>query len=122
MPDTKTIAVADRPNSEIDRYTAKGSYIDTVNLPKGSFPCNIDFAAGYTVVGCLHGPDRAKGAPIYVLKDDALVSTIMPKEDLALENFQHIHNATLLERAGRLYILAQAWNPGAFVILEQVSP
>ena len=46
----------------------------------------------------------------------------MPKEDLGLENFQHIHNAVLHEVKGKLYIIAQAWNPGDFAILEQTSP
>lgn len=116
----RRVNVADRPNAEIDRFTRFGQYRDTVNLPEGSFPCDIDFTAGYAVVGCLHGPDRSKGAPIYILKDDEVVSTIMPKEDLGLERFQHIHNAVLRELDGKLYILAQAWNPGDFVILEQV--
>jgi hypothetical protein len=120
MPDGKTLAVADRPNAEIERYSAKGDYLDTVKLPKGSFPCDIDFTSGYALVGCLHGPDRTKGAPIYLLKDDEIVSTVMPKEELGLVNFQHIHNAVLIERENKLYIIAQAWNPGDFVILEQV--
>jgi len=55
------------------------------------------------------------------LKDDKVVSTIMPKEDLGLANFQHIHNAVLVERKGKLFIIAQAWNPGDFAILEQVT-
>ena len=75
----------------------------------------------YAIVGCLHGPDRSKGAPIYILKKDRVVSTIMPKEELGLERFQHIHNAVLRMLDGKLYILAQAWNPGDFAILEQVD-
>lgn len=45
----------------------------------------------------------------------------MPKEELGLANFQHIHNATIVKRNGKLYIIAQAWNPGDFAILEQVK-
>ena len=120
-PGGSTLVVADRPNSELDRFSLAGEYKDTVNLPEGSFPCDVDFEAGYAVVGCLHGPDRSKGAPIYILKDDKVVSTIMPKEDLGLKNFQHIHNAVLVEREGKLFIIAQAWNPGDFAILEQLS-
>ena len=119
-PNGTTLAVSDRPNAEIDRFSQSGEYTGTVNLPEGSFPCDVDFEAGYAVVGCLHGPDRSKGAPIYILKDDKVVSTIMPKEDLGLKNFQHIHNAVLVEREGKLFIIAQAWNPGDFAILEQV--
>ena len=118
---TKRIDVADRPNSEIDRFTRYGHYRSTLNLPRGSFPCDVDYVGGYTLVGCLHGPNRKKGAPVYILKDNLLVSTLMPKEDLGLENFQHIHNAVLRKIGGKLYVIAQAWNPGDFAILEQVT-
>ena len=121
VPGGKRLAVSDRPNSEIDLFTRYGHYRDTLQLPKGSFPCDIDYAEGYAIVGCLHGPDRSKGAPIYLLKDEAVVSTIMPKEELGLEKFQHVHNAVLLVIGGKLYIVAQAWNPGDFAILEQVT-
>jgi hypothetical protein len=120
-PDGTGVDVADRPNSEIDRFSAAGKYLDTVHLPEGSFPCDIDYAAGYAVVGCLHGPDRELGAPIYILKDGDVVSTVMPKEELGLEKFQHLHNAVMVEVGGVLHIVAQAWNPGDFVILRQVG-
>jgi hypothetical protein len=72
-------------------------------------------------VGALHGPDRTKGAPIYILEGDNVVSTIMPKEELGLKNFQHVHNAVVREVGNKLYVIAQAWNPGDFAILEQVA-
>ena len=74
-----------------------------------------------TVVGALHGPDRDKGAPVYILKGDKVVSTIMPKEELGLEKFQHIHNATMRTVEGKIYLIVQAWNPGDFAVLEQVA-
>jgi hypothetical protein len=120
-PDGKQITVADRPNAEIDRFTPDGTYVDTVKLPAGSLACDIDYTEGLAVIGCLDGPDKTKGAPVYILKDDAIVSTLMPKEDLGLENFVHIHNATLTKVGGKLYVIAQAWNPGDFAILEQVK-
>lgn len=116
----RRIDVADRPNSEIDRFTPDGGYLSTLALPKGSFPCDIDYLDTYALVGALHGPDRSKGAPIYILENDQLISTIMPKEELGLANFQHIHNAILRKIGNKYYIIAQAWNPGDFVILEQV--
>ena len=73
-------------------------------------------------MAALDGPDRSKGAPIYLLEDDRLVSTIFPKEDLGLVNFKHVHNAVLREANGKLYVIAQAWNPGDFAVLEQVVP
>jgi 6-bladed beta-propeller len=119
--DGKTLSIADRPNAEIDRFDLKGTFLDTINLPKGSFPCDTDYVNGLLVVGCLHGPDREKGAPIYILKDKEIVSTVMIKEDLGLERFQHIHNSIMVKRNGKFYIIAQAWNPGGFAILEQVN-
>ncbi|MCC6695597.1 MAG: hypothetical protein IT365_08200 [Candidatus Hydrogenedentes bacterium] len=121
-PDEKRIDVADRPNSEIDRFSPEGKYQDTVTLPAGSFPCDVDFVGPYTVVGCLHGPNHDLGAPVYIMENDQLVSTILPKEELGLQNFQHIHNATGVMLGGKLYIIAQAWNPGDFAVFEQVTP
>ncbi len=120
-PDTKRLVIADRPNAELERFTRYGQYRDTVNVPEGAFPCDVDFVGPYMVVGCLHGPDREKGAPVYILENDEVVSTIMPKEELGLENFQHIHNATGVMLDGKLYVIAQAWNPGDFAVLEQVK-
>lgn len=117
----KRIDIADRPNSEIDRFTPEGKYLETVSLPKGSFPCDTFYDGKYMVVGALHGPDRTKGAPIYILENDKVVSTIMAKEELGLANFQHIHNAIMRKVGKKLYVIAQAWNPGDFAILEQVD-
>jgi hypothetical protein len=120
-PDGSRVDIADRPNGEIDRFTRYGHYRETIKLPEGAWPCDIDYAAGYALVGCLHGPDRSQGAPVYLMKEGAVLSTILPKEDLGLDRFTHIHNAVLTEMNGKLYIIAQAWNPGDFVILEQVK-
>jgi hypothetical protein len=121
-PGTRRLEVADRPNSEIDRFTRHGQYLSTLQLPAGSLPCDIDYVGRYAVIATLDGPDRSKGAPIYILENDRLVSAIFPKEDLGLVNFKHVHNAVLRQLAGKLYIIAQAWNPGDFAVLEQVTP
>lgn len=121
-PGTKRIDVSDRANSEIDRFTRHGQYLQTLRTPAGSLPCDIDYVGRYAVVAALDGPDRSKGAPIYLFEDDRLVSTILPKEELGLANFKHVHNAVLRDFGGRLYIIAQAWNPGDFAVLEQVAP
>jgi hypothetical protein len=120
-PGTKRIDVADRPNAEIDRFTRYGQYLSTLRMPLGSLPCDIYYLGPYAIVGSLDGPDRSKGAPIYILENDRLISTVMPKEDLGLANFKHVHNAVLREYGNKLYVIAQAWNPGDFAILEQVS-
>jgi hypothetical protein len=115
------VDVADRPNAEIDRFTPDGKYLSTLALPEGSWPCDIDYLDGYAVVGALYGPDHDKGAPVYVLEGDRVVSEIWPKEELGLEGFQHIHNATFHKVGERFYILVQSWNPGDFAVLEQVA-
>jgi hypothetical protein len=121
-PGTKRIDVADRANAEIDRYTRYGQYLGTLRTPAGSLPCDVDYQGRYAVIGALDGPDRSKGAPIYLYEDDRLVSTLFPKDELGLVNFKHVHNAVLRQWNGRLYVIAQAWNPGDFAVLEQVLP
>lgn len=115
------IDISDRPHAEIDRFTPEGRYMSTVTLPAGAFPCDIDHLDGYSVVGALYGPDRDQGAPVYVLEGNRVISEIWPKEELGLENFQHIHNAVFHRVNGRFYIIVQAWNPGGFAVLEQVT-
>ncbi len=120
-PGKRRLDIADRPNSRIERFTPHGHFREMLKMPAGSLPCDIDYLDEYAVVACLEGPDKKKGAPIYILERDELISTVMPKEDLGLENFIHNHNAALKKLDGRYYIFAQAWNPGDFAILEQVS-
>ena len=120
-PGTTRLDVSDRPNSRIERFTRYGHYLSTLSMPLGSLPCDIYYLGKYAIVGSLDGPDRSKGAPIYILENDQLISTIMPKEDLGLTNFKHVHNAVFREVGGKLYIIAYAWNPGDFAILEQVG-
>ncbi|HXA07957.1 MAG TPA: hypothetical protein VNY30_24085 [Bryobacteraceae bacterium] len=120
-PGTKRLDISDRPNSKIDRFTRYGQYLSTLRMPLGSLPCDIYYLGKYAVVGSLDGPDTSKGAPIYLLENDRLISTILPKEELGLTNFKHVHNAVLRDLGGKLYIIAQAWNPGDFAVLEQVT-
>jgi len=118
-PGERRLEVADRANGEIDRFTRHGQYLGTLRMPAGSLPCDVDFLDRYAVVAALDGPDRARGAPIYLYEGDHLVSTLFPKDDLGLVNFQHVHNAVLNRVGGRLYVIAQSWNPGDFAVLEQ---
>lgn len=120
-PGLKRVDVADRPNAEIDRFTRFGQYLSTVKLPAGTLACDVDYWGNYGLVPALDGPDKTKGAPIYVLENDQVISTILPKEELGLANFQHIHNAVFNEVGGKMYIIAQSWNPGDFAVLEQVT-
>jgi len=121
-PGTKRIEVADRLYGEIDRFTRYGQYLSTLKTPAGSLACDIDFLGRYAVIAALDGPDKSRGAPIYIYEGDRLVSSIFPKDDLGLVNFKHVHDAVLREAGGKLYIIAQSWNPGDFVVLEQIVP
>ena len=113
--------VADRPHSRFERFTRYGHYLSGLPMPSGSLPCDITYLdQKYSVAPALDGPDKKKGAPIYVLENEKLISTIMIKEDLGLPNFLHIHNAALRKIGSKFYILALAWNPCDFAILEQV--
>ncbi len=120
-PGTKRLEISDRPNSRIERFTRYGHYLSTLEMPSGSLPCDINYLGHYAIVAALDGPDTSKGAPVYILEDDKLVSTLMPKEDLGLQNFTHVHNATIRIIGDNLYVIMQAWNPGDFAILEQVD-
>jgi hypothetical protein len=120
-PGKRRLDISDRPHSRIERFTRYGHYRSTLDMPRGSLPCDIDYLDHYAVVASLDGPDPSKGAPIYILEDDKLISTIMPKEDLGLQNFKHNHNAVLHRIGNKYYIIVQAWNPGDFAILEQAT-
>ena len=120
-PKQKRLDIADRANGEVDRFSADGKYLSTLNMPKDSFPCDTYYLGEYAAVASLNNPDKTKGAAIYILKNNQLVSTVMPREELGLTNFMHIHNAVLRQIGKKYYLIAQAWNPGDFAILEQVK-
>lgn len=120
-PDGTELDVADRPRAEVDRFTPNGEYLGTLQLPNGSFPVDVDFDSGYALVASLMPTAPNEGAPIYLLRENRVVSTIRIKDDLGVATFQHVHDAVLRMRDGRLYIIALAWNPGDFVVLEQVK-
>ena len=119
-PGMLRLDVADRPHSRFERFTRYGHYLSGLAMPSGSLPCDINYLdQKYSVVPALDGPDKSKGAPIYILEDEKLVSTLMIKEELGLPNFVHIHNAAIRKIGSKFYIFALAWNPGDFAILEQ---
>ncbi len=117
---TKQLEITDRPHSEIKRFSRYGHYLSSLKMPMGSLPCSIDRLGEYSLVPTLVGPDPSQGAPIYLFRDDELISAIFPKAELGLINFQHNHKAVLHRRGDKLCIIVQAWNPGDFAILEQV--
>lgn len=118
-PGTQRLDVTDRPHSEIKQFSRYGHLLSAVKMPVGSLPCSVDYLDQYMLVPTLVGPDPSKGAPIYLYEEGRLVSTIFPKADLGLVNFEHNHKAVLHKAGDRLCIVVQAWNPGDFAILEQ---
>ena len=119
--DGETLIIADREHHDVDYFDGEGNYLSTTKMPTGCRPCDVDVTAGLMAVACLESPEEGKGAPVILMKDGEIVSTVWPKTDLGLANFTHIHNAALVERDSRLYLVLQAWNPGDFAILEQVK-
>jgi hypothetical protein len=69
-------------------FTRQGQRLSDLSLPQASLPYDVFYLDSYAVVGCLQGPDRCRGAPIYILEGDGVVSTIMPKEELGLAQFR----------------------------------
>ncbi len=83
VPGLEQLDVADRPNARIERFTRYGHFVSLNPMPSGSLPCDVNYLDHqYSVVPALEGPDKKKGAPIYVMEHGKLVSTIMIKEDL----------------------------------------
>lgn len=125
VPGSNVFTIADRANSRLETYTTEGRYIAGVALPEGCLPCDTDYHGDLTLVGCLRGPGNSTPAPIYILEKGNLVAELNIGRDLGLEGFTHIHNAAfrVVKRADgteQLFVLAYAWNPGNFAVLEQV--
>lgn len=120
------LVIADRPNSRIQIHGTGGEFHASHALPPGSWPCGIDFVQWegrwLAVIGSLVDPVKDRPAPIYVI--DAVtfevLSTIRPKEDLGIEQVQHLHNVVWHVHDNRLFLVCQAWNPGLYFVLERV--
>ncbi len=127
VPNTNVFTIADRANSRLETYTPAGRYVGGLQLPAGCLPCDVDFHEDLMLVGCLRGPKNSTPAPIYILEKGNLVAELNIGRDLGLPGFTHIHNAafrviTQADGTRKLFVLAYAWNPGNFAILEQVMP
>lgn len=120
------LAIADRPSSRIQEHGVDGLFLASHKLPKGAWPCGINFFAwqghDYAVIGNLQDPVQGRPAPIYVLdaEDYSVLSIVRPKEELGVELAQHLHNVIACERGGTLYLVCQSWNPGYYFVLEAV--
>ncbi|MFN8391652.1 MAG: hypothetical protein U0136_15290 [Bdellovibrionota bacterium] len=111
------VDVADRAHFQRERFTLDGKHVATLQLPEGSLVCNIFYDGDWAVASCLDGPDRSKGAPIYIMYKDKIVHTLIAREEFGLSNFTHIHGAAIRiveQTPGKIVLAlrAQAWNPG----------
>ncbi len=125
MPGTNVVTIADRAHARLESFTPDGRYVGGTTLPPGTLPCDVDYLDDLTLVGCLRGPDGSTPAPIYILEHGNIVAELNITRDLGLEGFTHIHNAAFHvvdqpDGPRKLYVLAYAWNPGNFTVLEQV--
>ncbi len=95
----------------------------------------LQISSDFKTINLLNTPDEMRkvnlhdtniwydkeGTPylVFPANSEGKIFTTMIKEDLGLPNFLHIHNAALRKIGSKFYILALAWNPGDFAILEQ---
>jgi hypothetical protein len=126
VPDTNVLMFADRRNSRLESYTPKGGYLGGLAMPPGALPCSVDYHGRLALVACLRGEGGSTPAPIYIFEDGNLVSELNLGRDLGLDGFTHVHNAVFRATGAadvneRPFVLAYAWNPGAFAVLEPAT-
>ena len=118
-PEGKFVLWNLRSNAVVATHAMPGAEVNG----KASVPtvCDFELWGDYAVVPCLDGPGGAPG-PIYILnrKTWVIVSVVAPKAELGFTDAQHIHDATLYEHHGRLWLLFTNWNPGGIGAAELV--
>lgn len=117
-----TLVIADREHQWAQRLTLDGKFVEGYQT-LGAV-CDIDFVEfggeRLMIAGCLRGPKWGVGV-VQILRDGEVVSTLNPKEDLGLDQFEHIHNAIGVVVEGKLFVLCYGWNPGCYAVLEHVA-
>lgn len=121
-PTDETLVVADREHQWAQRLTLDGEFVEGYQT-LGAV-CDIDFVEfggeRLMIAGCLRGPKGGVGV-VQILRDGEVVSTLNLKEDLGLDQFQHVHNAIGVVFEGKLFVLCYGWNPGCYAVLEHVA-
>lgn len=122
-PNDATLLIADRERQWIQRMTLTGEFVEGFDTAGGDV-CDVDFVEWQgerlMVAGCLKSGGGAEPGFVAILRGGKVVSTLKPKVDLGLEEFQHIHNAAGVVVDGKLYVLCYGWNPGCYAVLEHV--
>lgn len=127
-PHDATLLIADRERQWIQRMTLTGEFVEGFDTAGGDV-CDVDFVEWQgerlMVAGCLKSgaPNQPGAEPgfVVILRDGKVVSTLKPKVDLGLEEFQHIHNAAGVVVDGKLFVLCYGWNPGCYAVLEHIA-
>lgn len=119
-----TLLIADRERQWIQRMTLEGEFVEGFDTGGGDV-CDVDFVEWkgerLMVAGCLKSGGGAEPGFVQLLRDGKVVSTLKPKVDLGIEEFQHIHNAAGVVVDGKLFVLCYGWNPGCYAVLEHVA-
>lgn len=127
LPTEEKLIIADRPHSRLEVYTYAGEFERSYGLPAGSRPCGIDYihwqGRWLAAVGSLDAPEAGRPAPIYILDGmtHTLLSTVRPKEDLGIEQADHLHNVVWHSYRETLFLICQSWNPGFYFVLALVE-
>jgi hypothetical protein len=121
------LVIADRPHSRLQAHEFNGDFRSSHHLPAGSWPCGIDYVEWQgrwlAVIGSLVDPVEKRPAPIYIVDavNFEVLSTIRPKDELDIEQCQHLHNVVWKIHNEQLYLVCQSWNPGYYFVLELVG-
>jgi sugar lactone lactonase YvrE len=123
-PNDATLLIADRERQWIQRMTLTGEFVEGFDTAGGDV-CDVDFVEWQgerlIVAGCLKSGAGAEPGFVAILRDGKVVSTLKPKVDLGIEEFQHIHNAAGVVVDGKLFVLCYGWNPGCYAVLEHIA-
>ena len=120
------LVIADRPNARLQVHGLNGTFVTSHALPAGAWPCGIDYVQWkgrwLGVIGSLVDPVKDRPAPIYIVDTATfqVLATIRPKEELGVENAQHMHHVVWHIHNEQLYLVCQSWNPGYYFVLERV--
>ena len=109
------VDVADRPNAEIDRFTRHGQYHFHTQAPAwGHTPATSTISTILGVVGALaRGPDRPQGSTdLHPRRRQARIDDPAEGRTRSRKNSSTCTTPLLHKANGKLYVIAQAWNPG----------
>ncbi len=122
-PNDETLTIADRELHRFQKLKTTGEFVSEYGVD-GANPCDIEFVdwqgGPMAVVPCLRGKGDSAGV-VLLMHGEQIVATLKPKDDLGLEQFEHIHNAIGVVVDGKLHVLCYGWSPGCYAVLEHIA-